>query len=243
MKRFLIILSLIFLSGCLEPGGGSFDASPAEPITPPQYPTSFGPLSIAQAPFPACDSKTIGQIFYRELDNVFKACKSTGWEDINVVGPQGSQGSVGMVGPMGPAGPVGPQGIQGPGAKAFSGVYTYTGSTTGTNLLVPINIGDICQVEINAIGLSSNNYLFNKSTYVISRSSGGSTGSSQLLGAKETSTTFSSYDATPKAYFSDVTTCPAFPEKACIAITSLGASVSTKWKVVAKITCLNDTTF
>lgn len=244
MKNAFVLLISLFLSGCFDtPSSGGFSPSASSPNSPiSQEPNVFGPL-ITQASLPTCDNTSLGSIYYNESDSSFKACKLSGWIDINVRGAQGIPGIPGVSGSTGPAGDVGPTGPPGPGAKSYSGIYSYTGTTTGTSVYIPISSGDTCLVEILGIAINSFHYLYNKSNYVISRSANGTSGSSLPLGTKETNTSFNAYDATPKASFSDLNSCPTFPDKACVSVPALGANVATKWKVVAKVTCLNDSSF
>ena len=62
---------------------------------------------------PTCDSSTMGRLYFVEQNSEFRVCKSTGWQVIDLTGPQGEPGAAGADGQDGANGIDGADGTNG----------------------------------------------------------------------------------------------------------------------------------
>jgi ELWxxDGT repeat protein len=99
--------------------------------------------AVSGADLPACNSDTMGRLYYVESDDGFQVCKTNGWNFIDISGPAGSDGAdgdqglpgdQGDLGAQGDTGDQGPQGTQGaPGSDGTDGaslIFAVSESTT-----------------------------------------------------------------------------------------------------------------
>ena len=120
-----IIMTLAIFSGCT----GTPEPEP-EPEPELDWEVHY---AVSGADLPACNSDTMGRLYYVESDDGFQVCKSNGWNFIDISGPEGPQGPPGVDGAdgeKGDQGNPGPQGDQGePGQDGSDGADGSDGLT------------------------------------------------------------------------------------------------------------------
>lgn len=80
-------------------------------------------LVASSSDLPTCNSDTLGRLYYVESEEIFQVCKTSGWEIIEIIGPQGPAGQDGVNGTNGADGQDGLNGINGTnGADGIDGI-------------------------------------------------------------------------------------------------------------------------
>lgn len=107
MKKVLV-LSVFFLTACLEKKGENSSSTPS-----PKSSKWFSFSAPSLNDLPECDSSKEGMLYFLSENKTFKVCQNKAWETIDVSGEKGEVGLKGDPGSIGPVGPVGQAGAPG----------------------------------------------------------------------------------------------------------------------------------
>jgi ELWxxDGT repeat protein len=137
---FALMMITVSLAGCFGgDDGNSNDETPTE--TPTDLQTDWQVhFAASAADLPICNDDTNGRLYYIEADTEFHVCKTSGWEIIEITGPNGATGSSGANGTTGTDGQNGADGADGTdgqngenGMSILITIHNSTSCTTGGN--------------------------------------------------------------------------------------------------------------
>ena len=135
---FSLLMITFSLAGCF----GTDDTSSTEDIedtTTDELGDWHVYLVASSSDLPTCNSDTFGRLYYVESEEIFQVCKISGWELIEIIGPEGPAGQDGTNGTNGADGQDGADGVNGTnGSDGADGIDGQDGAhgtngTDGTN--------------------------------------------------------------------------------------------------------------
>ena len=91
---FSLLMITFSLAGCF----GTDDTSSTEDIedtTTDELGDWHVYLVASSSDLPTCNSDTFGRLYYVESEEIFQVCKISGWELIEIIGPEGPAGQDG----------------------------------------------------------------------------------------------------------------------------------------------------
>lgn len=123
---------LIPFSGCIgfDDNDDSDEDTVGEPSSGLEWTAYYAASSSS---LPSCNSDSLGLLYYVANENAFQSCQTSGWNFVDISGPQGLQGATGPIGPQGDdgvdgqTGPTGATGVD--GEDGVDGISTLVETT------------------------------------------------------------------------------------------------------------------